>query len=160
MDIVTGGVELIDDLEPLWLALFDHHVSVGNGGLPGISRAESWPLRRKLYEGLFADSRTFVMVAYRGEVAVGYVLAHVFDGPDDTWPTGDLIGEIETLSLLRSERGHGLGTELLDRAEARLFELGAGCVWIKTLNGNDAAQRFYEARGMQPVVTTYIRLPN
>ncbi len=132
MRILTGGAELIDVVEPLWLALFDHHLAVGNGGLPGIPRAES---------------------------AVGYVMAHVFDGPDDTWPTGDLIGEVETLSLLPSERGHGLGTELLDLAEARLFELGAACVWIKTINGNNRAHRFYEARGMTPVITTFIRLP-
>ncbi len=157
--IVVGGEELIDDVEPLWLALFDHHLAVGNGGLPGIARVESWPLRRSFYAQLFADARTFVMVAYRGDLAVGYVVGHVFAGPDDTWPTGDLIGEIETLSVLDAERGRGLGTALIDRAEARLAELGAACIFIKTINGNHGAHRFYEARGMTPVITTYIRLP-
>ncbi|MGL5811223.1 MAG: GNAT family N-acetyltransferase [Nocardioides sp.] len=157
--IVLGGHDLIDTLEPLWLTLFDHHAEVGGGGLPVIDRDRSWPARRALYERLFADSRTFAMVAYRDERAVGYVLAHVIEGPDDTWDTGDLMGEIETLVVVPDERGTGLGTRLLDRAEARLSELGAGAIWIKTLTGNDRARRFYEARGMTPVVTAYLRLP-
>jgi GNAT superfamily N-acetyltransferase len=159
MRIVVGGRELIEDLEPLWLALFDHHADVGGGGLPVIDRAKSWPLRRKLYDQLFADPRTFAIAAFRDRRPVGYVVGHVHAGPDDTWPTGDLIGEVETLSVLPSERGQGLGTRLLDLAEARLAELGAACVWIKTINGNDGAHRFYESRGMTPVITTFIRLP-
>ncbi|MGL5825249.1 MAG: GNAT family N-acetyltransferase [Nocardioides sp.] len=158
-EIRVGGRELIDQLEPLWLDLFDHHADVGGGGLPVIAREASWPSRRALYEQLLADPRAFVLVAVRERRPVGYVVAHVLDGPDDTWPTGDLIGEIETLSLVRSERGKGLGTRLLDLAEARLAELGARCIWIKALNGNEGAHRFYESRGMRPVITTFIRLP-
>jgi ribosomal protein S18 acetylase RimI-like enzyme len=156
---VFGGEELIDEVEALWLALFDHHLAVGNGGLPAIDRSESWPLRRQVYAGLFADPRTFALLAYREEQAVAYVVGHVFAGPDDTWPTGDLIGEIETLSVLPAERGQGLGTALLDLAEARLAELGAECIFIKTIKDNEGAHRFYQARGMTPVITTFIRLP-
>ena len=32
------GADCLDDLEPLWLALFDHHRSVGDAGLPIIDR--------------------------------------------------------------------------------------------------------------------------
>lgn len=156
---VMGGEELIDSVEPLWMALFDHHLAVGNGGLPAIPRSDSWPLRRSFYAGLFEDPRTFVIVAWRGEKPVGYVVGHVIAGPDDSWPTGDLIGEIETLSVLPAERGQGLGTALIDRAEARLGELGAECIFIKSINGNDGAHRFYESRGMTAVITTFIRLP-
>jgi hypothetical protein len=37
-----GRHELVDELEPLWLSMFDHHLSTGAAGLPVIKRSESW----------------------------------------------------------------------------------------------------------------------
>ena len=68
----------------------------------------------------------------------------------------ELIDELEPLAVLSGERGHGLGTLLLDCAEAVLDDLGARDVMIGVLAGNDAAQRFYERRGMTPAI---IKLP-
>src|SRR5882672_3647484 len=88
-----GKQELLRELEPLWLSLFDHHLSTGAAGLPVIPRSESWPRRRALYEQLLRGQEAFVVVARRGPAAVGYALAHVHPGPDDTWTTVDRIGE-------------------------------------------------------------------
>jgi len=80
-----------------------------------------------------------VVVARRGPAAVGYALAHVHPGPDDTWATGDRIGEVESLALLPGERGRGVGTLLLDCAETILENYGARDVVIGVLAGNDSA---------------------
>ena len=44
VEILIGGSEWIDSLEPLWLSLFDHHKDVGPG--PFVDRTDSWPRRR------------------------------------------------------------------------------------------------------------------
>jgi ribosomal protein S18 acetylase RimI-like enzyme len=153
-----GRQELVRELEPLWLSLFDHHLATGAAGLPVIQRSESWPRRRALYEQLLRGREAFVVVARRGPAAVGYALAHVHHGPDDTWTTGDRIGEVESLALLPEERGHGVGTLLLDCAEAILENHGARDVVIGVLAGNDGARRFYERRGMTPAVIKMMRI--
>jgi ribosomal protein S18 acetylase RimI-like enzyme len=155
-----GRHELVDELEPLWLSLFDHHLSTGAAGLPVIRRSESWARRRALYEELLRSQETFVVVARRESAAVGYAFAHVHMGPDDTWDTGDRIGEVESLAVLPLERGRGLGTLLLDCAEAFLDHLGAQDVMIGVLAGNDDAQRFYERRGMAPAILKLLRVGN
>jgi ribosomal protein S18 acetylase RimI-like enzyme len=153
-----GKQELLRELEPLWLSLFDHHLSTGAANLPVIPRSESWPRRRALYEQLLCSQDAFVVIARRGPAAVGYALAHVHNGPDDTWATGDRIGEVESLALLPAERGRGLGTLLLDGAEAILEHRGVQDIVIGVLAGNDDALRFYERRGMVPAVIKMMRI--
>lgn len=119
-----GREELVDELEPLWLSMFDHHLSTGAAGIR----------RRRLR------------------------LGHVHTGPDDTWDTGDRIGEVESLAVLPLERGGGIGTLLLDCAEAILDRRGARDVMIGVLSGNDDAQRFYERRGMTPAIVKLLRV--
>jgi ribosomal protein S18 acetylase RimI-like enzyme len=153
-----GGPELVEVVEPLWLSLFDHHRGSGSAGLPVIARVESWPRRKALYESLLAKSDAFLLLATRDDLPVGYVVAHVREGADDTWPTGERIGEIESLALLPGERGAGLGGLLMDAAEERLAEVGARDVLLHVMVGNDDARRFYERRGMTATMTTMLRL--
>lgn len=153
-----GGPELVDAVEPLWLSLFDHHRSVGSAGMPVVEREVSWARRKVLYASLLAKPDAFLLLASRDGVPVGYVVAHVHEGADDTWPTGPRIGEIESLALVASERGAGLGGLLMDAAEERLAEVGARDVLLHVMVGNDDARRFYESRGMKPAMTTMLKL--
>jgi ribosomal protein S18 acetylase RimI-like enzyme len=158
ISLAFGGTELVDHLEPLWLSLFDHHRSVGAAGMPVVDREVSWPRRKALYESLLTKPDAFVLLATRDDVPVGYVMAHVHEGADDTWPTGDRIGEIESLALVPGERGSGLGSLLMDAAEQRLAEVGAQDVLLHVMVGNDDARRFYERRGMTATMTTMLKL--
>jgi ribosomal protein S18 acetylase RimI-like enzyme len=158
IEFTIDGPEVIDELEPLWLSLFDWHASIGHAALPLIERTQSWPRRKALYHEVLATPDAFVVVARRAGRAVGYALAYFHHGPDDTWPTSDRIGEVESLALLPDERGAGLGTELLDVAEAELAARGATTVAIAVMVGNEAAQRFYESRGMVPTTIRMLRL--
>jgi ribosomal protein S18 acetylase RimI-like enzyme len=159
VELAFGGVELVGELEPLWLAMFDHHTAVRASAVPVVDRELSWPRRRALYQRILVAADAFVVIARRDGRPVGYVVAHVHDdGPDDTWPTGARIGEIESLAVLPEERGAGLGTLLLDVAEALLATAGAHDIRLFVLAGNDAAQRFYERRGMSPVLVGMLRL--
>jgi ribosomal protein S18 acetylase RimI-like enzyme len=158
VELRLGRHELLDDLEPLWLALLDHHVEIGAAGLPVVNRALSWPRRRRFYTELLAEPETVVATATRSRGLVGYCVAHVRHGADDTWPTGDVIGEIESLAVLAAERGRGIGTLLLDAAEAHLASYGAQDVTLAVLVGNASAIAFYEKRGMAPITVNMLRL--
>lgn len=156
--ITPHGSEALDEVEPLWLSLFDQHLLIGAAGLPVIDRDSSWPLRRALYEELLDHPGSFLLVARRDGRAVGYALAHLHEGADDTWPTSERIGHVESLAVLPEERGRGVGTELLDRAEELLADRGATTVAIEVMVGNEEAQRLYESRGMTPVTVRLLRL--
>jgi ribosomal protein S18 acetylase RimI-like enzyme len=158
VELRFGRREILDDLEPLWLALLDHHIEVGAAGLPVVNRDMSWPRRRSFYRRLLDEPETVIVTARRDGALVGYCLAHVRHGADDTWPTGDVIGEIETLSVLAAERGRGIGTLLLDAAEAHLAAHGALDVTLAVLVGNASAISFYERRGMAPITVSMLRL--
>jgi len=152
------GTDCLDQLEPLWLSLFDHHASTGNAGIASIPRDESWPRRRRLYESLFDEPGTFVVLAERDGSPIGYAFCHLRQGPDDTWDTGDLLGEVETLVLSAEARGGGAGNALMDAAEAELGRRGAHDVMTAVMEGNDRALDFYLRRGMRPTVTYLMRL--
>ncbi len=152
------SADCLDDLEPLWLALFDHHHSVGDAGLPIIERSLTWPRRRQIYPELFESAGTFAVLAERDSALVGYAMCHLQEHPDDSWDTSDTVGIIETLSLLPSERGNGTGTALMDVAEAELQRRGAMTMVTAVMEGNDRVKEFYQRRGMTPTVTYLMRL--
>ena len=121
---------------------------------PYVTDAETWRARRTLYEELLAKPDTLLVLALVDEKAVGYGLTHVFGTQDtwieDTWPTGDRIGEIESLSVLPEYRGSGVGSQLLERLEGHLHERGVDDLILGALAGNTDAIRLYEWRGYQP----------
>ncbi|MGI8333406.1 GNAT family N-acetyltransferase [Actinomadura scrupuli] len=152
MNIVIrkAGAESLDRLEPLWLALHDHHRSV----MPGYTYhpdERSWAIRRVLYGEWIKSEGSFVLLAERAEELLGYAFVHVRDGVDDTWVTGERTAEVQTLSVAPGERGNGIGTRLLDAVDAELENLGIGDLFIGTLAANSGAQQLYERRGLRPV---------
>jgi ribosomal protein S18 acetylase RimI-like enzyme len=60
-----------------------------------------------------------------------------------------LRGSIYHLAVAESRRGRGIGTALLEAAEARLRELGVGQINLMVYEENAAAHAFYLARGYQ-----------
>jgi ribosomal protein S18 acetylase RimI-like enzyme len=156
VSLQLGRHELLDEIEPLWLSLFRHHREVGPG--PFIDEARTWALRRPVYEHCLDNPDAFVLLARRQGRAVGYAAVKILDGADDTWPTGDRFAEVEGLAVLPEERGQGLGTRLLDAVDERLAELGITSLFIAVMVGNDAAQHFYERRGLVPSTLRLMRI--
>jgi len=93
---------------------------------------------------------------------IGYGLAHVLAATGtwlpDTWQTGARIGEIESLAVLPSHRGQGMGTRLLDALEAELAAIGIRDLILGVLPGNADAIRLYQRRGYRPTWTYLSRL--
>jgi ribosomal protein S18 acetylase RimI-like enzyme len=151
IDIVAGPAEL-DALEPLWIALHRHHRTV----VPSTAMlvdddSVSWSRRRALYRGWMATGDALVLVARRGGTPVGYAVAHLQDGPDDTFAVGARYAELYSLSVAPDARGGGVGTALMDTLDERLAELGIADLSIGVMAGNEDALRFYRRRGLVPV---------
>ncbi len=121
---------------------------------PYVDDTETWRARRLLYEGLLATPETLLLLASVDDQLIGSGLAHVMPVADswieDTWTTGDRIGEIESLSVLPAYRGSGLGSELLERLESHLRDLGVEDLILGALAGNADAIRLYQRRGYRP----------
>jgi len=155
MRIRVGGAGDLDLLEPLWVAVHHQHLASMPELAPYVDDVTTWEGRRALYAELLAKPDTGLLLAEDDtDTAVGYGLAHVMEREAtwaaDTWVTGGRIGEIESLSVLPSHRGRGLGTELLIRLEAKLAEQGVTDLVLGVLPGNTAALRLYERRGWRP----------
>lgn len=149
--IRAGGAEDLDLVGPLWVAVHHRHAETMPELAPYVSDAETWRVRRALYEELLAKPDTLLLIAVVDDAVAGYRLAHVLPVDEtwipDTWATGPRIGEIESLSVLSQYRGGGMGSELLRRLEEHLAAQGVEDLMLGALAGNHDAIRLYERRG-------------
>jgi GNAT superfamily N-acetyltransferase len=141
--IYRAGPRRIPELEPLWRALYDHHVEIGQSVAPLRDFAESWRRRRAQYEAWLHGDDAVLLVAERDRRAIGYAMVTIGDGPA-TWDLGDRTLVIETLAVLPEERGAGVGHALLEEAERIAREGGAQTMAVGLVHTNDVARSFYE----------------
>ena len=145
---MKAGADRLDDIEPLWHALRDHHAAVASTVAPVRSAAESWTRRRAEYVKWMRDSSATLLLAERG-VPLGYLMLRIAHGPP-TWAIGDRIAEVETLSVLPTARDRGVGKLLMAAARREARERGAATLSVALVHTNDAAKRFYEREGFRP----------
>ncbi|GAA1320477.1 GNAT family N-acetyltransferase [Leucobacter albus] len=157
-------------LAPLWLALFDHHVSTGAAGMVTRPREGSWPRRRDHYRDTISGSpRASLWIATDDGTPVGYALSFEdsLGGSDALGGSGAQVGSadaassrievLETLSLLPETRGQGLGARLVSIVEGAATARGIERVAIDVMGGNDRALRFYTRAGYAPYSKTWMR---
>jgi len=160
--IGRSGVERIDELEPLWKSLQEHHLSVDPGlpGIPPLSADDSWPRRRAKYVEWLRHPDAFVLLAEEVARPVGYALVSIHDPADDTHVTGERWAELQTLSIEPARRGAGLGTRMMERVYEELRAMQIEELAIGVIASNERAMRFYERQGFRPwVVTTLGKVP-
>ena len=149
VDILEIGLNRLNELRDLWLALHRYHHEIGSR--PLVADEEfSWRQRRTQYERWLEAGEALLLLAQREGRPVGYILAHLQDGPDDTYPLGERYAEIYTLSVAPEVRGQGIGGLLMDALEARLGSLGIRDIAVSAMVENASARRFYARRGFVP----------
>jgi ribosomal protein S18 acetylase RimI-like enzyme len=152
--IVKGSAEDIPALEPLWVAVHHVHAASMPELAPYVSDAETWAERRALYASVLEKPDTVLLLAFDGDELVGYGLSHVLPLEEtwigDTWRTGQRVAELESLSVLESHRGRGIGSALLDAIDKELEAQGIRDVFVGALAGNEDALRLYRRRGFRP----------
>ncbi|MFL6100084.1 MAG: GNAT family N-acetyltransferase [Actinomycetales bacterium] len=164
-----GTVHDLDALRPLWVGVHHQHQASMPELAPYVTDEATWTERRKLYVQVLAKPDTILLLAYDdaaadGPALVGYGLAHVVQTGDtwiaDTWRRGERIGEIESLAVSPSHRGHGIGTALLEQLESTLAAIGVEDLILGVVAGNVAAQRLYARRGYLPTWLYMSRSPS
>ncbi|MGC4110138.1 MAG: GNAT family N-acetyltransferase [Nocardioides sp.] len=160
--VEEGGVADLGLLEPMWLAVHHQHQRAMPHLRPYVDDATSWQEHRLVYEELYAEHDPVLLLARGGDDLAGYALGYTMPAGgtwlSDTWATGDVIGEVETLSVLPEHRGRGLGSRLLEQLHERLREQGARDVLLGALAGNADALRLYERHGYRPTWLYLTRL--
>jgi ribosomal protein S18 acetylase RimI-like enzyme len=157
LQISRVGGERIDDFEPLFRELHDHHLGIAPdvGGAPGRAPDESWERRRRRYVEWLGRPGAFAVLAERGGAAVGYAVVTIEAG-FDSWNSGEETGEVRDIAVAAGARGEGLGSRLLARVASELVEARVGFYRLTVLGGNDDAVRFYERAGLATVTTSML----
>jgi ribosomal protein S18 acetylase RimI-like enzyme len=152
--VELGGAGDVDRLEPLWVSVHHQHRQAMPELAPYVTDATTWRERRALYADLFERFDPVLLLATVADRLVGYGLGYAMPATGtwlaDTWDTGELIGEIESLSVLPDFRGRGLGSRLLTELGERLREQGAVDLILGVLAGNVDAVRLYRRLGYRP----------
>ena len=156
VSIVRGGLEHLDELEPLWRALYDHHALVGREVAPVREFGDSWAHRRAEYERWLSAGESALLLAQREGRAIGYAMVRPGPGAA-TWDLGERGLEIETLSVLPEERGGGVGHALVEEAVRVAREEGAVFIDVGLVFTNEGAYRFYEREGFRRFYTSMVR---
>jgi GNAT superfamily N-acetyltransferase len=147
--IVEAGPERIPELQPLWLALYEHHRGIA-GGVAGVRPfEETWRQRQGQYRGWLSGDDAVLLIAERPGRAVGYAVLTAGPGAA-TWDLGERVVEIETLAVLADDRGTGVGAALIEAGRRWALERGARTVAVGLAHTNDGARRFYEREGFTP----------
>ena len=160
-----AGIERLDALAPLWIAMQEQHEAVAPPALtaevaPFRDRADSWRRRRASYASWFAADSAVLHVAEAddGDLA-GYAMVRLSGGWSQL-ATPEAMAELESLSVAAAHRGRGLGSLLMSAVHSDLRERGVEVMTLAVFAGNDAAARLYARHGMQPVLTHMIgRVP-
>jgi ribosomal protein S18 acetylase RimI-like enzyme len=123
---------------------------------PVRSFEDSWEYRKRQYlDWLSKDDHT-LLFAERGRELIGYAVVSLGEGAA-TWDVGERTAEIETLSVLESERGNGVGNALTQAAADLATEAGARAVLVGVAHSNEGAIRFYEREGFEAFYVLLIR---
>ena len=147
VNIERRGADALDELEPLWHALKNHHGAC-TPDVPVRSDDESWALRRRDYQRWLAEPGAFLLVARAGGRTVGYALVRIEEaGP--TWTEPGRMAIVQDIAVAESARGGGIGNALIDRVEG---ESGCDVVQLSVLSVNASAKAFYERLGFEPFV--------
>jgi ribosomal protein S18 acetylase RimI-like enzyme len=153
--IRRGRAEEIERLAPLWRALRDHHATLP--AMPPVRTLEdSWQHRKSQYIDWLSGDRHALLVAERDGELIGYAMVSINEGAA-TWDVGDPTADIETLSVLESERGRGVGSALTEAAAEVVKEAGARAMSVGVAHTNADAIRFYERQGFEPFYVLMLR---
>jgi ribosomal protein S18 acetylase RimI-like enzyme len=144
--IITVGMESVDEVKILWMALHDHHEKVAPHFGITLEHGESWKRRRANYQNWLGDQGSRMFIAKENDEPVGYALVRIVGG-SETWKSGDQIAELETFSILPEYRGMGIGSRLMAEIYSFLREEGIREVGVTVVETNVQAIRFYEKHG-------------
>jgi ribosomal protein S18 acetylase RimI-like enzyme len=140
MDIEPPTMDETGTVADLW-------VSLARGQRTHGSHLRSEANRTAITDAISRHLITGGLLVARDPDIVGFVMF----GPEAGSYDQDVTrGVVHNIYVVAGRRGEGIGTALLNAAEARLAEDGADTVALEVMAGNESARRFYEQAGYHP----------
>ena len=139
---ISGGAELLDDIQPLWEKLNQHHEAIS----PHFSyefQDYGFSKRKARLLQKYADGQLRIDIALIQARKIAYLISAV---------TADGTGEIESLFVDSEFRGQAIGDELMRRAIGWLDAQDVHTKVIDVAFGNERAYAFYARFGFFPRV--------
>jgi len=143
MDDVTieaGGSDDIDAVTELWVRLAAGQREHGSHLLPEENRTA---IRESVARHAVGDT----LLVARAEDVVGFAMVVIETG---TFEQDCTRGVVENLYVVPERRGEGVGTALVEAAEATLADRGADVVSIEVMADNERARGLYRRLGYDP----------
>lgn len=152
MPVELATLEDLDRVVELWVALAEEQRRHG-------SHLTAEPNRDLMREALAQHVVGHTcLVAREGEGVPPPIVGFVsFDVERDGLDRDVERGVIQNLYVVPEARNRGLGSDLLDAAEDALSATDVDRVVLEAMAANEAARKFYEARGYEPHRVTYER---
>ena len=139
----SGGVELLDLIQPLWEQLNQHHAAL-SPHFASEFQAKRFSERKAKLLKKYASDQLRVDLCQAQDSPIGYLISAT---------TADGIGEIESIFVAAEFRGQGIANELMQRALNWLDFQGVHTKVIAVAVGNERAYAFYERFGFYPRLT-------
>jgi ribosomal protein S18 acetylase RimI-like enzyme len=141
VSVALADADDVEALADLWVELVASQRAHGAHLLAAENRA----VARDFLGQYVAGERVYL--ARAGDSVVGFVMFHVETGAYEQDTTR---GVVDNVYVVPAHRDRGIGSRLLDAAEAALAEGDVETVGISVLADNEAARRLYERRGYSP----------
>ena len=142
INYISGGIELLDEIQPLWDKLNRHHQTIS----PHFSvefGTKTFDGRKEKLLKKYAGSEIRIDLAQSNDRIIGYLISAI---------TLDGVGEIELVYIEDSFRGQLIGDELMHRALNWLDGQKVHTKVIAVAVGNERAFSFYARFGFFPRV--------
>jgi diamine N-acetyltransferase len=147
--VITGGIELLDTITPMWRRLHKHHAEVSTHFADFFA---NFPFegRRRAFEkkALAGPFRLDVAKDTPSGALIGYCISSIS-------PEG--VGEVESLFVEKAYRRRGVASVFMNSAMAWMDAHAASSRTIGVAYGNDRALPFYAKFGVLPRVMTLVR---
>lgn len=139
----TGGQELLDRIEPMWLALNEHQVRCSTDFSQAF-QGRTMDSRRQRWVASGVNGLRIRMAILDGR-DLGYCLSFI---------GGKMDAVLESLFVDEALRGRGVGLALARDALDWFGERGAKTIGLEVTVGNDHARDFYLKLGFKPFKLT------
>ncbi len=154
--IVRADASRIDDVQPLWLALREHHVALTPDSWEPRTPEASWEKRRQTYLDVLEEGGVLLFAEDDDGTVLGLALCEQEEGggsPTWAWPK-DFLAVIDFI-VLPGRRRSGVGQALMRAVEEEGRRRGVAALDLMVLEANDVARRFYERYGFAPSLVQY-----
>jgi ribosomal protein S18 acetylase RimI-like enzyme len=139
---ILGDVNLLDDIKELWEALNEHHKEKSLH-FKEFYNMFSFDTRKADLIKQAQNKHMQVVIALDDEVQIR--VGHCISSVDN-----DNTGEIDSIFVLHSYRGLGIGEQLMQKGLQWMDEMGAEKIVVNVASGNEQAFGFYEKHGFYP----------